>query len=131
MNSYDLRTNERYSALYAAHLDRHLITICACDGGLVCFMYKLEDLYMDLRRQEGLGLQEEDMVRFAVWNPATGGEAALPQIHVDPEDERYQYDGRPRKFDRIHNHPRAVLFSVDRETKDFKLMVVTGAGGQV
>lgn len=153
VNAFDLRTNKWYSALYKADPSWHNLTVCACDGGLICFMYKVEDEMMGIMRQfiyRPTRGTRQDIVRFVVWNPATGDEVEVPLLRLDVEDdendenhdydsddefndENHEYDSDDSclpqsKFHRLHTHPEAVKLLVDRESKHYKLMVVNSRG---
>lgn len=97
VNSFDLRTCRWHAFTYMAPLGRSEVTICACDGGLVCFLLKTRERRPQVWPPE---------VRISVWNPLTGDECLLPG------------------FDSFS--PRgAVKLTVDRESKSFKVVLVS------
>jgi hypothetical protein len=97
VNTFDLRTCRWHAFTYMAPPGRSEVTICACDGGLVCLLFKTRERRPHVWPPE---------VCISVWNPLTGDECLLPG------------------FDSF-SHEGAVKLSVDRETKSFKVMLVS------
>lgn len=102
VNTFDLRTKSWHAFQYTTCTrGRSLVTICACDGGLVCFLFKPSKMEF-----EEVGWQPE--MGILVWNPATGDEITLPGLAL----WNFSY----------HNF---VKLSVGRQRKSFKVTVVS------
>lgn len=104
VSAYDLRTKKWYEAIYTS--DRHYLSICACEAGLVCFVYYVVDHQMAATRK----LKMEDQMRLFVWNPLTGDEDQLPAL--------------PRYVNQRAFH-RVVQLSVDRERKGYTVRLIS------
>lgn len=108
MSAFDARTYEWYHAIYTS--DKHYLAICACEGGLVCFMYYAVTNRVATARK----LKMEEQMRLMVWNPLTGDEDELPTL------PRYVNE---RAFHRV------VQLSVDRNTKGYSVRLISRASG--
>jgi hypothetical protein len=108
VSAYDTRTKKWYEAIYAS--DRHYLSICACEGGLVCFVYYV----VDNRTATTRNLKMEEQMRLIVWNPLTGDEDQLPAL------PRYC---QQRAFHRV------VQLSVDRERKGYTVRLISRTSG--
>jgi hypothetical protein len=97
VNTFDLRTCRWHAFTYMARPGRSEVTICACDGGLVCLLLKTRERCPERWPPEEC---------ISVWNPLTGDECLLPGF------DSFSPEG-------------AVKLSVDRETKSFKVTVVS------
>ena len=98
VNAYDPRLASRWHVVkYTAPGDRLSVTICACDGGLACFLFRTSSV------------REGAQVYLSVWNPLTGDENELPVLD---------------SLKRSRASGIAVQLCVDHHTKRYKVTVV-------
>jgi len=100
VNTFDLKTTRWQAFEYRSPRHRAEVKICACDGGLVCFLYESTEVSLEEQRAPS-------GVCMSVWNPVTGGEVRLPPLPVSDFSQC------------------AAKLYVDRQTNSFRVLFVT------
>ncbi|KAG0612455.1 hypothetical protein M758_6G029100 [Ceratodon purpureus] len=100
VHAYDPKLRNRWHVVkYTAPVNRQHVTICACDGGLACFLNTTSSVD-----------REGPQVFISVWNPLTGDEKELTVLEP---------------LSKCSRATRAMVqLSVDHHTKHYKVTVV-------